>query len=259
MLLKVAILLQWTRLFVPRGTRGPFYWTCHSALWINILLYTSIVIAICVSCTPFAKLWDLTLPGICRANREIIDICTAVTNLASDLIILLLPQPVIWKLKLKSQKKIGIAFVFCVGVFAIVSAAFRVHASVRFFRSKDKTYLVSSVALWGIAELTCGILIYCMPSIPKIFRHSRLSFKSFKALAPSAGLSLELIRSWRGSVRTSMGSEKLRLGSFHEPKYDGGMALKPCYPEKVHLESHGCPAPDLETQQPQPSWDQFIV
>ncbi|KAI1131672.1 hypothetical protein F5Y10DRAFT_275404 [Nemania abortiva] len=259
MLLKIAILLQWVRLFVPRGTKGLFYLTSHSFLWINVLLYSVIVITICASCKPFAKLWDSTLPGKCSANREIIDIATAVGNLASDLVILVLPQPVIWKLKIKTQKKIGITFVFCIGIFAIISAAFRVYASVHFFKSKDKTFTVASVALWGIAELTCGILIYCIPTIPRIFKDSRLSLKSFIALVPWVKSPLVQIRSWTYSRQPSFRSEKLPLDSLCDPSYDDNTMSRRRGPEKAQLENQNSQAYGTDIQQPQPSWNQCIV
>ncbi|KAI0424306.1 hypothetical protein F5Y09DRAFT_353572 [Xylaria sp. FL1042] len=258
MLLKVAILLQWIRLFVPRGTKGSFYWTSHLFLWMNVLLYSIIVITICASCKPFAKLWDPTLPGTCSANREIIDISTAVTNLASDLIILLLPQQIIWKLKLKTQKNIGIAFVFCVGMLAIVAAAFRVHASIRFFSSKDKTYQVTSVALWGIAELTCGILIYCFPSIPGIIRDSRQSHKSFKSVALWIKSPLVRFRSWT-SLKMSFKSEKDLPDNSCESNCNHSMVSKSGDQAKSRSENQSSYACNEDTQQFQPARNQCIV
>ncbi|KAH9908494.1 hypothetical protein F4778DRAFT_717402 [Xylariomycetidae sp. FL2044] len=209
MLFKVGILLQWVRLFVPRGTKGGFYWTCHCLLWVNVLLYTTIVITILASCKPFARLWDMTIPGKCAASREVIDVSTAVANLISDLVILVLPQRVIWKLQLKRQKKIGIAFIFLVGIFAIVSASFRVASSYRFLRAEDKTYRVTNVALWAIAELTCAILIFCVPLIPKIFKDLKLS----KRVS-------ENLKSWLlsfSSKRTDDGSSPRRFPAKNMP------------------------------------------
>ncbi|KAI1346165.1 hypothetical protein F5Y01DRAFT_322061 [Xylaria sp. FL0043] len=258
MLLKVAILLQWIRLFVPRETKGSFYWTSHLLLWMNVLLYSVIVITICASCKPFAKLWDPTLSGTCSADRGIIDIATAVTNLVSDVIILLLPQQIIWKLKLKTQRKIGIAFVFCVGILAIISAAFRMHASIRFFTSKDKTYQVSSAALWGIAELTCGVLIYCVPSIPGIIRDSRLFHKSFTAVELWMKSPLIQFRSWTSLKVRSKGG-KAPQDSLSGSNQNDSIVSKSRDQAKAQLESHGSQAYDEYIHQFQPTRSQCIV
>ncbi|KAI0198426.1 hypothetical protein F4808DRAFT_462722 [Astrocystis sublimbata] len=218
-LLKIAILLQWIHIFVPRGTRGSFYWISHGVIAFNVLLYATVILTICASCEPFAKLWDPTIPGKCIASREAIDISTATTNLSSDIVILILPQSVIWKLRLETRKKVEIAVVFFVGIFAIVSAALRLYSSVRFFRTEDKTYNVIPVALWGMAELTCGILIYCIPTIPSVLRNSRLylSLKPVTAAVSSWAKSSVTWISSSSSRNSGSGSRTTRSG-FKTPQ-----------------------------------------
>ncbi|KAI0178975.1 hypothetical protein GGR52DRAFT_534303 [Hypoxylon sp. FL1284] len=225
MLFKVAIILQWKRIFVPRGTKGPFYWTCHALLWINVLLYSIIVIVICASCKPFRKLWDQLSPGYCSADRQIIDISTAVGNLISDLVILVLPQRVIWKLQIKKEKKIGIAFIFFVGIFAIISAAFRVNASLTFYKTVDKSYHITVVAFWAISELTCAMLIYCVPSIPKVFKDSKLPFKLPEAFVSWWKLPSKRTKSGSGSTWPGFRTKQLPLDSLCEPTYDYGPSM----------------------------------
>ncbi|KAI1345649.1 hypothetical protein F5Y01DRAFT_320551 [Xylaria sp. FL0043] len=226
MLLKVAILLQWLRLFVPRGTKGSFYWTSYVLILANILLYSSIVISICVACRPYRRIWDETAPGKCGANREIIYIAGAVGNLISDIIITLLPQRVIWKLQVKTQKKIGIAFIFFVGLLTIIAGGFKVDASVRLYTDADKTYQTSAVAVWAIAEVTCVLLVYCVPAIPKIFRDSGKSMEF-----PTGLLSWLKSRSTKtnpdsGSTMPSFEEKQLALGSSRERKCNDGVAIR---------------------------------
>ncbi|KAI0521857.1 hypothetical protein F5B22DRAFT_661252 [Xylaria bambusicola] len=224
MLLKVAILLQWIRIFVPRGSKGTFYWTSYVLVLANILLYSSIVISICVACTPYYRIWDETAVGTCHANREIIYIAGAIGNLVSDVIITLLPQRVIWKLQVKTQKKIGIAFIFFVGLLTIISGGFKVDASIHLYLDDDKTYQTSAVAVWAIAELTCVLLVYCVPSIPKIFKDSRISIK-----LPSSFVSW--LRS--GSTKTDSGAssslpsfegKQIALSASRQSKLSAGAA-----------------------------------
>ncbi|KAI0386349.1 hypothetical protein F5Y04DRAFT_275956 [Hypomontagnella monticulosa] len=223
MLFKVAIILQWIRIFVPRGTRDSFYWACHILLWINVFLYLIIVILICASCQPFRKLWDPTVPGTCRVDRDIIDISTAVGNLISDIVIVLLPQRVIWKLHLEAKKKSGIAFIFFVGAFAIISAGFRLDACIRFYESVDKTYDVTAVALWGISELTCAMLVFCVPSIPKIFRESRLRIRFPTAIVSWLNL---LPKSTNSKSGSTWPGKKLPLDSLYEPGHNSEPSVR---------------------------------
>ncbi|RYP78426.1 hypothetical protein DL771_000611 [Monosporascus sp. 5C6A] len=174
--LKVAILLEWMRTFSPKRARGYFYWSCHALLWISALFYLSALIAGNLSCIPHQKIWNVTMPGKC-INRKVLDTATAALNLTSHLLILSLPQTVIWKLKMTKAKKIGISLVFAIGIFATISAACRLAATVNYLLSPDATYLVSGVALWCIAEQTTAMLVFCIPALPKMFHDSTLLSK----------------------------------------------------------------------------------
>ncbi|KAI1275365.1 hypothetical protein F5Y07DRAFT_369840 [Xylaria sp. FL0933] len=174
-LIKAAILLEWVRIFVPRGTRSTFYWTCHIFIWVNLSFYTAILIWGNTSCKPYEKLWDKTLPGTCLKG-DAFDIVTASYNGVSDILILLLPQRVIWKLRLNRKKKLGIALVFAVGLSACIAAAYRLYASVRYLLSYDVTYGVGGIGLGSSAEQTCAILIYCVPNIPRLFKEKKTRF-----------------------------------------------------------------------------------
>ncbi|KAK8057875.1 hypothetical protein PG996_011812 [Apiospora saccharicola] len=44
-LLKVAVLSDWVRIFVPAGTRGSFFWACYIVMGINILWTMVFIIA----------------------------------------------------------------------------------------------------------------------------------------------------------------------------------------------------------------------
>ncbi|KAI1119778.1 hypothetical protein F5Y10DRAFT_259644 [Nemania abortiva] len=180
LLLKTAILLEWVRIFVPRGTRGSFFWTCHALLWTNVVFYTAILISANATCKPYAKLWDKTLPGNCSDNNEF-DVATASYNFLSDLLILLLPQRMIWRLHLKAKKKIGIAVIFAIGISACTAAAYRLYASIQYLEKVDATYGVAEIALGTEAELVCGILIYYVPTLPKAFKEAKNPFKRLKS------------------------------------------------------------------------------
>lgn len=115
MLLKTAILLEWVRIFVPLGWKNSFWWACHIILIVNIIAYVIFTFVEIFGCTPRQKMWRPTLPGKCLDINNI-NIASAIVNLVSDLIILVLPQKVIWGLKLSPRKKMGVAAVFAMGV-----------------------------------------------------------------------------------------------------------------------------------------------
>lgn len=196
---KTAILLEWTRTFVPPGTRTTFWWTCQIAMWVNMLYYTTVVVLSAISCVPHEKIWHPTIPGTCF-NTKAFFISNATLNLVSDIIILVLPQRVIWTLKMSTQKKIGVSVVFAVGLMyrplnyslrnyvlfdfndashsASLVGAGRLTRSVMYYLSNDNLYNVSSVFLWCTAELSIAFLVFCLPAVPKVFSTDKWIKKS---------------------------------------------------------------------------------
>ncbi|KAI0448922.1 hypothetical protein F5B21DRAFT_496113 [Xylaria acuta] len=225
---KTAILLEWTRIFVPRGTRTTFWWTCQIIMWVNILYYTMVVIISAISCSPHEKIWHPTVPGRCF-NTKVFFISNAVLNLASDIIILALPQRVIWTLKMSRQKKIGASVVFAVGVIASLVGAGRLSRAVMYYVSNDNLYNVSSVLLWCTAELSVAFLVFCLPAVPKIFSgdnwmkksaarlHSWLSFG--KTAVSDNYKTDQKVQTWNSSTPSRGPTLEAAWGSQSNPQY----------------------------------------
>ena len=117
--LKVAILLDWMNIFIPNRRRGYFFWTSISLMAIFALWYGGSRIAENLSCIPFERIWDKTVPGVC-INWRIVNIVSAGHNLATDLIMLLLPQGPIWGLNLSVQRKLGVSAIFAAGILYVL-------------------------------------------------------------------------------------------------------------------------------------------
>ncbi|KAI2637750.1 hypothetical protein GGS26DRAFT_426104 [Hypomontagnella submonticulosa] len=168
MLIKANVLLEWIRIFVPLGSRGFIYWTCIVLICINFLFYTAGLIAFNLTCIPHEKIWNRTIPGRCIDSRSI-DIASATLSFILDLVILLLPQRIIWGLNMSSKKKLGVGSMFIFGIIGCIAAAFRLATTVQYAREQDITYIFSALTLWVYAETTCGVIVFCMPMVPKAF------------------------------------------------------------------------------------------
>lgn len=48
-------------------------------------------------------------------------------NLFTDLIIILIPIPIIWPLKISLARKLGLLSMFCAGIFVMIAAILRVY------------------------------------------------------------------------------------------------------------------------------------
>ncbi|GAW20912.1 hypothetical protein ANO14919_104250 [Xylariales sp. No.14919] len=183
--IKSSILLDWLRIFVPYGTRGAFFWTCHICIWFNALFYSAIEIAGNLSCRPFSRIWDKRIPGDCF-DRKPLDLTSAGVNLVCDIAILLVPQKFIWHLHLTTAKKIGVSIIFAIGLLATASATGRLVATEQYLISQDTSYEISRIGLWGLAELSFGFLVLCIPNLPGIFKRPNVLGRRMKSILPSS-------------------------------------------------------------------------
>lgn len=68
-----------------------------------------------LTCRPYAKNYYVDLPGTC-GNARTFYIWLSALNLFSDLVILLLPIPFIYKLQMPMKKRLGLMGMFLVGI-----------------------------------------------------------------------------------------------------------------------------------------------
>ncbi|KAI1367846.1 hypothetical protein F5Y08DRAFT_297148 [Xylaria arbuscula] len=170
---KTAVLLEWIRIFVADGQRSAFFIAACALIAVNAGVYAAGAIATGLACIPREKLWHPWIQGKC-IDRYVLDVFTAFINLAIDLGIFLLPQKIIWKLQMSKKRKIGVSVLFSVGLIACASAAGRAYYTVTLDFEGDVTFEASPTFLFGYAEMTTVLMVFCIPSIPKAFQDSRL-------------------------------------------------------------------------------------
>ncbi|RYP22276.1 hypothetical protein DL765_001790 [Monosporascus sp. GIB2] len=150
-------------------------------------------------------IWDLTLPGGSCMERVNVVIGSASVQLLTDLFTFALPQNIIWSLQMSTRKKIGVSFVFAVGVLGCVAAATRLAIIIHERDSKDASFAVAAISLATLIESTCGFLIICAPAMPRFVTESKRILRSKKW----AGLPTTRLQ----SPKRASGSHKFRTGS----------------------------------------------
>ena len=111
---KLSILLQFLRIFAPIHS-GTAYWCIHLVIWLNTLYYVVLFPVTIFLCRPIRKAWQPWLPGRC-SNVNAMIVASALINLASDLLIMVIPIFCISQLQMRTSRKIGVAAVFAMGI-----------------------------------------------------------------------------------------------------------------------------------------------
>ncbi|KAH8423611.1 uncharacterized protein LDX57_001371 [Aspergillus melleus] len=174
--LKIAILVEWCRMFAPRGrqSEGYFWWGCAIVIFVQITSGIAIVIALNTQCIPHKAIYNLAIQGKCFDLYKL-EVSSATIQLASDIAIMLLPQRVIWTLKMTWRKRMGVSVIFGLGLLACVSAAFRLAVTIQHSEALDSIYHLAPLVFWATAEMSCGFFIVCLPCIPKILKETGVS------------------------------------------------------------------------------------
>ena len=73
------------------------------------------LITLLFGCTPIDKYWNKAIPGHCIVEPNA-GVAYGSMNFISDIIIFVLPLPMVWQLQLSPKGKIGVTLVFMVGI-----------------------------------------------------------------------------------------------------------------------------------------------
>lgn len=89
-------------------------------LFIIVGAYTSVFFSLLFACRPVAASWDpMLLPTAQCLNQGAIYITTAVVGIATDVLLLALPIPRLWKLQMPAKQKIGLTIMFGIGSMCV--------------------------------------------------------------------------------------------------------------------------------------------
>ncbi|KAF7555316.1 hypothetical protein G7046_g6587 [Stylonectria norvegica] len=172
---KLSLLLMFYRIFhFPYFKRWAYCIGAFVIAWVICITFLFIFI-----CVPVQKLWYSDLPGHC-INQVGTWIANAASTIVSDLAILLLPLPSVWKLQLRKAEKIAITVAFCLGFFVIFASAYRF--TVLFsYSDKDPSYTLAPTVGWTAIEMSAGIVSACLPTLkPALtFFARKLGFSGF--------------------------------------------------------------------------------
>ena len=86
--------------------------TAYIVLW-TIGVYLDILL----TCRPVSKYWTANC-----APTYSTTVSTGVLNIISDVAVLLLPQPQVWKLQMPLKRKIGVSIIMMLGVLYVPSS-----------------------------------------------------------------------------------------------------------------------------------------
>ncbi|KAK4161628.1 hypothetical protein QBC43DRAFT_268175 [Cladorrhinum sp. PSN259] len=160
-LTKISLLLLYMRIF----SHVVWFRTFARSLIVFLILY---VIGTCsagfAQCRPVRRVWDKTVDGTCL-DVYIFFNANGIIAMVTDVIILVLPFPLVYKLSLPLAQKLALIPVFGLGSVICVASALRVYSLIaQLTPDSDRTYDLLST-MWTIIEYNLALVCLCLPSV----------------------------------------------------------------------------------------------
>ncbi|THZ03652.1 hypothetical protein D6C95_03653 [Aureobasidium pullulans] len=201
---KLSLLISYLRVAGFNRTYATIVWVVIVSVLISQIVFTILLSA---GCRPIAKQWDPSIPGKC-INALPAYFALGGTSLGWDLIIIILPFPILRRLQLDWQRKVALLAVFSLGFFVTIVQAIRLTSI-----AKLATYTDSKGSIqWSAVEINLGVVVACVPTFGPLVKRfgqkvSRGSRSKVSRLANSSRrktnesrsrLPADMSRSWKG-------------------------------------------------------------
>ena len=110
-LVRLSVLFFYVRFFRSVHTYRIVFWAVGS-LMIGWCIATNFLAIF--SCLPIHRAWDPATPGHCLDPSRIF-LGSIILNIVIDVVLLVTPIPMLWKLNMKTSSKLALMAVFCSG------------------------------------------------------------------------------------------------------------------------------------------------
>ncbi|KAK2035871.1 hypothetical protein LZ31DRAFT_485437 [Colletotrichum somersetense] len=154
--IKMTFLLQYYRVLAVQKMKKVII----GAMVIAGAWSTSQIFVTIFTCSPVAAFWDRSIKGTCIPN-DANWYSNAAGNITTDIMVLVLPLPLIRSLKLRRGQKCVLLGIFCLGFFTCAISIVRI----KFLHlEEDFTWMNVESSTWSIIELCSGLTCACLPA-----------------------------------------------------------------------------------------------
>lgn len=158
-----------------------FYLKLSHLKWFRVAVYASmflvvgyniaLVFPLIFTCKPVQKNFDVFIINGTCLDRTPIYMATAVLNMVTDILLLVLPLPMIVKLQMPRIQKIGLICVFGVGSATCITSGVRLVLLFPMLKTLDQTWAIVTPGIWILIEANLVIITGALPTLRLFFRH----------------------------------------------------------------------------------------
>ncbi|KAI1278913.1 hypothetical protein F5Y07DRAFT_387796 [Xylaria sp. FL0933] len=161
---KMSMLCLYHRIYTTPTFRRWNY--CAMALL--VIYFVGFIPLFLTNCIPLSQYWDPQPGGWCR-DTIIGDNATVAANLVLDFIVLTLPLPILWRLRMSIRDKLTVTALFGFGFVTIALVIWRLVVTEKTRGSLDWTASLCQVGEIAQLEILLGITAVCIPTLGPLF------------------------------------------------------------------------------------------
>ncbi|KAK2784250.1 hypothetical protein FQN53_008690 [Emmonsiellopsis sp. PD_33] len=160
LLVKLSILMSYIRFAAS---------TFRFAVWVTMAIVLAwgiaFILVMLLACRPLPAYWDWSLPGTCT-DEAMRTLAFTTTNIITDGMVLVLPIPTFWKLRLPLRERIVLIVLMSLGLIACAASIIRTwYAKLVFEISYDSTWDGYNIWLWVLVELNLAVICASVPCL----------------------------------------------------------------------------------------------
>jgi len=164
---KISILFFYLRVFPHEPMRFAFWGT----MGLTTISTVTISLLTIFQCHPVSYFWNRDIHSGRCVDLNALAYANAAMSIIEDVLIVVLPIPIVAKLKMSLNKKLGIGLMFAIGSFGCIVSMIRLKALLSFGNSIDPTWDYTLVVIWTTLELAAAMICACLPALRRLFSH----------------------------------------------------------------------------------------
>ncbi|KAK0130433.1 hypothetical protein ONS96_000952 [Cadophora gregata f. sp. sojae] len=170
---KLSIMATYVR-FLPPGIARKI----NFALAVVILLFwISSIFSIIFQCVPAQAAWNYSVKGQCHPIKTFF-LSLSTFNVITDILLCILPVPLLWSLKMPKAQRAVLCLLFCMGTFASVASILRL-THLDHLDSLDISFKTVTPLNWSTVEADVGVICVALSALrPLVKRLVPDSFQS---------------------------------------------------------------------------------
>ncbi|PWY91336.1 hypothetical protein BO94DRAFT_513295 [Aspergillus sclerotioniger CBS 115572] len=160
-LIKLCFFSLWNRVFITH----PIHHLCSFLIVVITLWTVAFILATIFQCgTHWNLIWSVDTTSTCTTNPIRSTVYT-ITDLITNILITIIPIPVIWGLNMWPVKKIGMLGLYVVGIYLTAASIARTYVSLVIAYTEERRMYMedfSLLGLWAAVEVNVGLVVCCV-------------------------------------------------------------------------------------------------